>query len=399
MSCFEGVRVLELGSTIAGPFAARLMADFGADVVKVEPPEGDAVRAMGAHAKGVSLYAASLMRGKSIVALDLRRAEARAAVRRIAATMDVVIENFRPGTLERWDLGYETLSKENRGLILARVSGYGQDGPYCKRPGYGVNGEAMSGLRDLTGDPDRPPPRVATSLTDYIAGTYTAFGIAAALYHRCATGYGQVIDTALTEAAMSYVEPHIPAYDATGVAATRAGSRLAGASPNALFPTRDGHIHIAAFSQSAFARLAAAMDAPELVGDPKFKTAAARNAHVDALEAVIGAWSARWEGAALEDHLVAAGVPASRIFGIADLFTDPHMAARNALVRSPHPVLGTLAVAGIVPKLSATPGKVGRLGGAIGVDSRATLERLGFSAQEIAALGSDPAPRKDAAHV
>ncbi|XWN32869.1 MAG: CoA transferase [Devosia sp.] len=396
MSCFAGVRVLELGSTIAGPFAARLMADFGADVIKVEPPEGDAVRGMGAHEKGVSLYAASLMRGKSIVALDLREPDARAAVRKIAATMDVVVENFRPGTLERWGLSYETLSKGNPGLILARVSGYGQTGPYADRPGYGVNGEAMSGLRDLTGDPDRPPPRVATSLTDYIAGTYTAFGIAAALVHRAKTGEGQVIDTALNEAAMSYVEPYIPAFDVTGVSATRTGSRLAGASPNTLFPARDGYIHIAAFSQSAFARLTRAMDAPELANDARFKLAAARNANVDVLERLIAAWSAGWDGAALENHLVAAGVPASRIFTIEDLFFDPHLAAREALVRVPHPVLGTLTVAGVVPKMSATPGAVGRLGGPVGADSAATLCRLGFNAEEIAALCPSA---KDAAHV
>jgi crotonobetainyl-CoA:carnitine CoA-transferase CaiB-like acyl-CoA transferase len=214
-----GLRVIELGSTVAGPFCARLLADFGADVIKVEQAEGDALRSFGHRRAGRSLYNASMQRGKRIACIDLRTDEGRALVRQLCEGADVVVENFRPGTLEGWGLGYEGLSVVNPGLVMVRISGFGQDGPYSARGGYGVVCEAVSGLREITGDPDRPPPRAATSLTDYIAGLYGALGAMMALHERARSGHGQVVDSALYEGAFSFMEPHVPAFQQLGIVA------------------------------------------------------------------------------------------------------------------------------------------------------------------------------------
>ncbi|MFA4914888.1 MAG: CaiB/BaiF CoA-transferase family protein, partial [Burkholderiaceae bacterium] len=217
----QGYRVIELGSTVAGPFCGRLLADFGADVIKVEQREGDAVRSMGNVKAGRSLYGASIFRNKRIVSIDLRDERGRALVRRMCDRADIVIENFTPGRLEQWGLGYDTLSATNPGLILVRISGFGQDGPNSQRPGYGVVCEAFSGIREITGDPDRPPARVAVSMTDYITGLYAAFGATMAALDRKRTGRGQVVDAALYEAAFSFMEPHIPAFQQLGLVAKR----------------------------------------------------------------------------------------------------------------------------------------------------------------------------------
>ncbi|MBT6278146.1 MAG: CoA transferase, partial [Chromatiales bacterium] len=260
-----GVRVIELGSTVAGPFCARLFADFGADVIKVEQAEGDAVRSMGDHLDGLSLYAASILRGKRLVSINLRSDEGRGLVRRLCEGADIVVENFKPGTLERWGLGFEDLKTANPGLIMVRISGFGQDGPHSDRGGYGVVCEAVSGLREITGEPDRPPPRVTTPLTDYIAGLYAAFGAMMALHERGETGLGQVVDSALYEGSFSFMEPHVPAFAQLGKIAQRAGSKLPGSTPNSLYETFDGkHIVITTASDSVFRRLATAMGAPEL---------------------------------------------------------------------------------------------------------------------------------------
>jgi crotonobetainyl-CoA:carnitine CoA-transferase CaiB-like acyl-CoA transferase len=383
-----GYRVLELGSTVAGPFCGRLFADFGAEVIKVEPAEGDAVRTMGKRCEGESLYAASILRNKSLVSLNLRTEEGREIVRRLVANVDVVIENFRPGALEKWGLGYEDLSRINPGLVMVRISGFGQSGPYRERPGYGVIGEAVSGLRHVTGDPDRPPTRAAVSLTDCLTGLYAAFGAVMALLHRKDSRKGQLIDAALYECAFSFMEPHVPAYDKLGFVASRAGSRLPDSTPNNLYPTRDrSYIHITAMGDAVFRRLAEAMGRPELTRHADYATSIARSENHEPLDALIGEWTGEHDLAELERLLQEAAVPATRIFTMADIFADPHFKAREMLVEVPHDTLGTVTVPGIVPKLSGTPGRVRSSGGAVGRDTVSVLTGLaGLSDDDIERL-------------
>lgn len=380
-----GIRVLEIGSTVAGPFCGRMLADFGAEVIKVEPSEGDPVRTMGKQHEGHSLYAASIFRNKKLISIDLRRPEGHALVRELAAKSDVVVENFKPGTLEGWGLGWEDLSRLNPLLIMVRISGYGQDGPYANRPGYGVICEAVSGMRYLTGDPDRPPSRVAVSLTDYITGLHAAFGAVMALMARNVTGRGQFIDAALYECAFNFMEPWVPAFEKTGHIANRTGSQLPGSNPNNLYPTGDdSFILITAMADSLFRRLAGAMEKPELADDPRFAKALARNRHAEALDAIIADWTSRHPLAVLEQKLAAASVPATRIYTIADIFADPHFAARKSIVAAPDEAMGSVAMAGVVPRLSATPGGVRHAGRAIGQDTGAVLEDvLGYDAARI----------------
>lgn len=386
-----GCRVVELGSTVAGPFCARLLADFGADVIKVEQLNGDAVRSMGKRKSGRSLYGASILRNKRILAADMRQAEGRDLARRLCQRADIVVENFRPGTLERWGLGYDALSQVNPGVILVRISGFGQDGPNSQRPGYGVVCEAFSGLREITGDPDRPPARVAVSVTDYITGLYAAYAAVMALHERHRTGKGQVVDAALYESAFSFMEPHIPAYQQLGLVATRAGSRLPDHAPNNLYPTGDGrHIHITAGAQGVFTRLCNVMGRPELVDDARFATATDRAINEDAIDAEITLWT---QGRALDEieaQLIAAAVPASRVFNMPDIFADPHYRARGMIVSPEDPVLGPVAMADVVPRLSRTPGVVRWAGHDIGQDSRAILrDELSLDAAEIDRLISE----------
>lgn len=383
-----GLRVLEMGSTVAGPFCGRLLADFGADVVKIEDPAGDPVRTMGKRFHGKSLYAASIFRNKALLALDLRQTRGREIARDMAQRSDVLIENFRPGSLESWGLGYEQLSAVNPGLVMVRISGFGQDGPYSQRAGYGVIGEALSGLRHLTGDPDRPPARVAVSMTDYITGLYAAFGATMALLARGRSGRGQVVDAALYESAFSFMEPWIPAYDKTGFVANRCGSRLPESTPNNLYPTGDGQfIHVTAMGDAVFRRLAEAMGQPALAQDARFATATARSAQVDEIDDLIAQWTSARPLAELEQVLEQAAVPAMRIFTIADIFADPHYRARGAIVRAPDPELGTVAMAQAVPRLSQTPGAVRHAGHRLGEDSRTVLrDWLGLDSAALDAL-------------
>lgn len=384
----SGYRVLEMGSTVAGPFCGRLLADFGAEVIKVEPAEGDAVRSMGKRFHGKSLYAASIFRNKSLISVDLRTPQGQDAVRRIAAKCDVVVENFRPGGLEKWGLGYEDLQRINPGVVMVRISGYGQSGPYSQRAGYGVIGEAVSGLRHITGDPDRPPSRVAVSITDYITGLYAAFGAVMALLARGKSGRGQVVDSALYECAFSFMEPHIPAYEKLGLVANRAGSRLPDSSPNNLFVTRDRQfIHITAPGDAVFRRLMQCMQAPQLADDARFLLALDRNHHHEELDDLIGRWTQQHDLAELERVLHAAGVPATRIFTIADIFGDPHYRARGMIVKAADDELGEVAMASPVPRLSETPGAIYHAGHRIGEDNRRVLAEIaGFSETEIDAL-------------
>ncbi|WBY01051.1 CoA transferase [Ramlibacter tataouinensis] len=383
-----GYRVLELGSTAAGPFCTRLLADFGAEVVKIEPAEGDPIRHLGEQYQGKSLYAASIARNKRIASIDLRRPEGRSVLLRMLPAFDAVVENFRPGTLERWGLSYEALCAVRPELILTRISGYGQDGPYAGRPGYGVIGEAVSGLREMIGDPDRPPARVAVPLTDYIAGVYSAFGTTMALLHRERTGQGQCIDTALTESAFSFMESYVPAYGKLGKMSTRTGPRLPNSAPNTLYPTRDAkHIHIAALADSVFRRLCGAMGQPGLAEDPHYATQSVRNAHEDALDEIITAWTRGKDLPELERILQQAEVPASRVFTMQDIFADPHYAARQMLQQVEDEDIGEVTLAGVVPRMSATPGSIRWPGHRIGQDTATVLRELAQAPEtEIEAL-------------
>lgn len=383
-----GLKVLELGSTVAGPFCGRLLADFGAEVVKVEPLDGDVVRTMGKTLDGKSLYAASIFRNKRLVSLDMRTDEGRRLVREMATRCDVLVENFRPGSLEKWGMGYDVLSAANPRLVLVRISGFGQSGPYSTRPGYGVIGEAVSGMRHITGDPDRPPARVSVSLTDYITGLYAAFGAVMALFARTATGRGQVVDAALSECAFSFMEPHVPAYDKLGFVAGRTGSALPGSVPNNLYPTADdSFIHITAMGDAVFARLCAAMGRADLASDPRFAKAKDRVGNVEEIDAILAEWTATLPLATLEQMMVDAAVPATRIFTMADIFADPHYRARSMLVNAPSAEFGEVVLPGIAPSLSANAGQVRFAGRRIGQDTRAVLaDWLGSRTDELDAL-------------
>ena len=385
-----GIRVLEMGSTVAGPFCGRLLADFGAEVIKVEDAGGDPVRTMGKRFHGVSLYAASIFRNKSIVSIDLRKPEGQGIAADLAAKCDVVVENFRPGGLEKWGLGYAQLSARNPRLVMVRISGFGQDGPYSQRAGYGVIGEAVSGLRHLTGDEDRPPSRVAVSMTDYITGLYGAFGATLALFAREKTGRGQCIDAALYECAFSFMEPWIPAFQKLGHVANRCGSRLPESTPNNLYASGDRQfIHITAMGDAVFRRLVQAMGEPGIAEDARFKAATDRSANHEALDDLIARWAARHPLAHLEKLLADAGVPATRIFTIADIFGDPHYRARGAIVEAPDEALGGVAMANVVPRLSATPGRVRHAGRRTGQDTRRVLkDLLGLAEDRIDALAA-----------
>jgi crotonobetainyl-CoA:carnitine CoA-transferase CaiB-like acyl-CoA transferase len=372
-----GYRVLELGSTVAGPFCGRLLADFGAEVIKVEPPEGDPVRTMGKRFAGKSLYASSIFRNKQLIALDLRKPEGQQIVRELAAQCDVVVENFRPGGLEKWNLGYAALSAINPRLVMVRISGFGQTGPYSQRAGYGVISEAVSGIRHITGDPDRPPARAAVSTTDYITGLYSAFGAVMALLARAKTGQGQYIDSALYECAFSFMEPWIPAYEKLGFVATRTGARLPESTPNNLYPTAGGgFIQITAMGDGPFRRLAAAMGRADLATDARFATALARSENHEALDALIADWSIGLELSEVERILHDHSVPAARIFTMADIFRDPHYRDRESVVAAPDDDLGSVAMAAVVPRLSATPGRIVHSGHRIGQDTRHVLASL-----------------------
>jgi crotonobetainyl-CoA:carnitine CoA-transferase CaiB-like acyl-CoA transferase len=386
-----GYRVLELGTMVAGPFCGRMLADFGADVIKVEIASGDPLRGMGKRVDGKSLYASSIFRNKKMVSIDLRTDKGRDLVRRLVAKVDVVIENFRPGTMEKWDLAYDDLAAINPGVVMVRISGFGQDGPYSQRAGYGVIGEAMSGLRHITGDPDRPPARMSVSLTDYITGLHAAYGAAMALLARQETGKGQCIDAALYECAFNFMEPYVPAYEKLGLVANRTGSRLPNNTPNNLYETADGkYIHIAAVSEPTWRRLMTMVGREDALDDPRFATLVSRYEHEDMVDEIIAGWAKGLGLEAVEAALDAAQVPASRIYTIADIFTDPHYAARNMLVDIPDADLGAVKVANVAPKLSGTPGEIRQAGGQIGVDTGETLGAvLDLAEDEIAALADE----------
>lgn len=387
----DGFRVIELGTMVAGPFCGRMLADFGAEVIKVEMASGDPVRGMGKRVRGKSLYASSIFRNKKMVSIDLRTEKGRDLVRTLAAKADVLIENFRPGTMERWGLGYDALSRLNPRLVMVRISGFGQTGPYSMRAGYGVIGEAMSGMRHITGDPDRPPARVSVSLTDYITGLHAAYGAVMALLKRNETGKGQCIDAALYESAFNFMEPYVPAYEKLGFVANRTGSRLPNNTPNNLYTTRDGrYIHLAAVSEPTWRRLMQAIGRTDALEDPRFATLTTRSENEDAIDAMISAWAASRDLEEIDAILQEAGVPASRIYTMADVFADPHYAERGMLVDVPDDDLGSVRLANVVPRLSETPGRIDKAGGQPGADTRAVLAELaGLTERAIANLEAE----------
>lgn len=380
----KGIRVLELCNTFAGPACGRMFADFGAEVIKVEPPEGDPVRQMGNFHEGVSLQAISIQRGKRSIVLDLKNPQGKQVLRDLLRDADVLIENNRPGVMERLGFGWDAVHAINPRVVMVRISGYGQTGPNANRPGYGAICDAFSGVRELTGDPDRPPSRVALATTDYLTAVYSAFGAMMALFHRQHSGQGQLVDAALYETSFSMMEGAVPAFDKLGLVPTRQGPNLPNVAPNSLYPTSDGYVLIAANNGPTWERLARAIERLDLLADARFESVYQRGQNAAALDVLIAHWTRAHTGPEVEAIMLRHEVPCSRVFTMADVFRDPHFAARNMLLDVPHPVLGSTRQQGIVPKLSDTPGSVRWSGPEIGADSTHVLsEVLGYSASAI----------------
>lgn len=363
------LRVVELGQLLAGPFCGQLLGDFGAEVIKVEDPSaGDPMREWGREKPhGKSLWWPVVARNKKSVTCNLRDPTGQQLVRRLIDTADVVVENFRPGTLERWGLAPETLWQTNPGLIVCRVTGYGQTGPYAPRAGFGSIGEAMGGIRYVMGVPDGPPVRAGISLGDSLAATFACLGTLVALHNRSKTGKGQVVDSAIYEAVLAMMESLLPEWAVAGYQRERTGATLPNVAPSNVYPTYDGDlVLIAANQDSVFARLAAAMDEPNLARDPRYATHSARGAAMVELDNHIAEWTSTQPANALLERLHEHGVPAGRIFRAKDMFEDPHFAARQAIVTVSHPDFGELPMQNATPRLSATPGSVRTAGPNLG---------------------------------
>jgi formyl-CoA transferase len=355
------LRVLELGTLLAGPFCGQLLGDLGAEIIKVEAPQqGDPMRVWGREkAHGKSLWWPVIARNKKSITLDLRRVEGQELLRSLAAEADFLLENFRPGTMEKWGCGYEELSRINPRLIMIRVSGFGQTGPYSGRAGYGAIGEAMGGLRYVVGDPGTPPSRVGISIGDSLAATFACLGALAALHFRDVTGRGQVIDSAIYESVLAMMESLITDYDQAGFVRERTGAILPNIAPSNVYPTKDGEmVLIGANQDTVFARLAQAMDRPELARDARFATHVARGTRQAELDELIREWTATLPAHDLLERLATHGVPSGRIYRAPEMLEDPQFKARAAIVSVPHPDFGELRMQNVVPKFSATPGSI-----------------------------------------
>ncbi|MFI6454901.1 CaiB/BaiF CoA transferase family protein [Streptosporangium amethystogenes] len=363
------IRVVELGQLLAGPFCGQLLGDFGAEIIKVEDPgRGDPMRQWGREKPyGQSLWWPVVARNKKSVTCDLRTPEGQDLVIRLVERADVLLENFRPGTLERWGMSPARLHEINPRLVITRVTGFGQSGPYAPRAGYGSIGEAMGGIRHVTGDPDRPPARAGISLGDSLAATHACIGTLVALHERERSGRGQVVDSAIYEAVLAMMESMVPEWQQAGYQRERTGTVLPNVSPSNVYPTKDGDtILIAANQDSVFTRLATLMGRPELAADERYATHGARGANMAELDEIIAVWTAGIPADELLQSLHEGGVPAGRVYTAKDMFADPHFAAREAIVRVPHPDFGELAMQNVVPKLSDTPGSVRSAGPALG---------------------------------
>lgn len=384
------VRVVEMGQLLAGPFCGQLLADFGAEVIKLEDPAaGDPMRQWGREKPhGLSLWWPVIARNKKSVTLNLRHPEGQSLARRLLGAADVLVENFRPGTLERWGLGYDALAERNPGLVLVRVTGFGQDGPYAPRAGYGSIGEAMGGLRYVTGDPSTPPSRSGISIGDSLAGTFAALGALLALHARARTGRGQVVDSAIYEAVLAMMESLVTEYQVAGYTRERTGAILPNVAPSNVYPTADGQLVLVAANQdTVFRRLAAVMARPELADDPRYASHSARGEHQVELDGLIAGWTATLDADRLLQGLEEAGVPAGRIYRAADMLADPHYQARQAIVRLADPELGEIAMQNVAPRLSATPGRVAWPGPALGQHNREVYQGLlGLPDEEVERL-------------
>ena len=382
----EGIRVIELGQLIAGPFCGQLLGDMGADVIKVEPPgAGDPLREWGQGEHKVQWEV--IARNKRSVSANLRDPAGQDLVRRLIATADVLVENFKPGTLEKWGLGPDALRASNPGLIVARMSGYGQDGPYSDRAGFGGIGEAMGGWRYIVGEPDRPPSRMGISIGDTLTATYGCMGVLAALHHRSQTGQGQVIDAALYESVLQVMEGLVPEYALNGVIRERSGSVLKGIAPSNVYACKDGEYMIGANKDSLWQRLAAAMGQPDLGHDPRFATHLARGENQAEIDALIEDWTRTLSVDEVDALMIAHAIPAGRVYRAPEMLADPHFAARGAIVEVETERFGPLKMQGTFPRLSATPSAVRRPAPAkVGQHNAEVYGELGLGAVELEEL-------------
>ncbi|WVN42674.1 CaiB/BaiF CoA-transferase family protein [beta proteobacterium MWH-UniP1] len=384
----QGLKVVEMGQLIAGPFAGKTLAEFGADVIKIEAPEtGDPLRNWRLMKNGTSVWWQVQSRNKKSIALDLRQKEGQDLARSLIAEADVLIENFKPGTLEQWGMGWEDLHKLNPGLVMLRISGYGQTGPYRDLPGFGAIGEAMGGLRHLTGEPGRIPVRCGVSIGDTLAALHGVIGILLALYHKKVNGgEGQVIDVALTEAVLNVMESLIPEYDAFNAIREPAGSALPGIAPSNAYRCSDGVVLIAGNGDSIFKRLMAAIGRDDLGSDPSLGDNAGRVKRVDEIDQAIGAWTTTRTVNDVLGILATAKVPAGRVYTAKDIVEDAHFQARD-MILTQHTRDGyDVKVPGIVPKLSETPGTIRSSAPHLGDDTDAVLKNMGLSTAQIKEL-------------
>ena len=381
----QGIKVVELGTLIAGPFCARLLAEFGAEVIKIEPPgTGDPLRKWRKLHQGTSLWWYAQARNKKSVTLDLKHPEAQEIVRKLVERADIVVENFRPGAMEKWGLGWEQLSRLNPGLIMVRLSGFGQTGPYRDRPGFGAIGESMGGMRYVTGYPDRPPVRVGVSIGDSIAALHGVIGALMALHHRNVNGgRGQYVDVALYEAVFNMMESVLPEYDMFGFVRERSGASLPGIVPSNTYVTRnEKHVVIGANADPIFKRMMNAIGRPDLANDPALAHNDGRVARTDEIEKVIGDWVAAHDLEHVLQVLEKADVPSSKIYDIADIARDPQFAMREMIQQFTLGDGKTLKLPGIVPKLSETPGSTKWIGPALGEHTAEMLGALGYSKEQ-----------------
>ena len=381
----QGIKVVELGTLIAGPFCARLLAEFGAEVIKIEPPgTGDPLRKWRKLHQGTSLWWYAQARNKKSVTLDLKHPEAQEIVRKLVERADIVVENFRPGAMEKWGLGWEQLSRLNPGLIMVRLSGFGQTGPYRDRPGFGAIGESMGGMRYVTGYPDRPPVRVGVSIGDSIAALHGVIGALMALHHRNVNGgRGQYVDVALYEAVFNMMESVLPEYDMFGFVRERSGASLPGIVPSNTYVTRDEkYVVIGANADPIFKRMMNAIGRLDLANDPALAHNDGRVARTDEIEKVIGDWVAAHDLEHVLQVLEKADVPSSKIYDIADIARDPQFAMREMIQQFTLGDGKILKLPGIVPKLSETPGSTKWIGPALGEHTAEMLGALGYSKEQ-----------------
>ena len=384
-----GLRVVELGTLLAGPFCGQLLGDFGAEVIKVEPPgQGDPMRVWGREkVNGKSLWWPVVARNKKAVTLDLRQEAGQEILKQLVAKSDFLLENFRPGTMEKWGLGWEQLSAINPRLIMIRVSGFGQTGPYSRQAGFGAIGEAMGGLRYVVGDPTTPPSRMGISIGDSLAATFACIGALSALHHRERTGRGQVVDSAIYEAVLNMMESLVTEFDKTGFVRERTGAILPNVAPSNVYRTGDGMVLIAANQDTVFSRLAEAMGQPGLATDPKYSTHGARGANQVELDALVEQWTQSLPTRAVLDLMDRFGVPAGLIYRAPEMLDDPHFKARDAIVTVPHPDFGELRMQNVAPKLSETPGTIRSPSPAMGQhNDEVYLGLLGLGEQRYAEL-------------